>query len=478
LRLYPKGSTLSLSPFSSFASSLEQPLPTVVASLGSLWYLTVTSAGLALVALVALVATSARSDQLERRIAAGFVNVAGALAVSTVFVAPSLVGASPTRVDLPFYGRYVEQWLPVLILLGLAALHRSSVRPRIPLMAATMILAAEALVVQRFDSELWGRPFAATNISGLYFIRSLMGSFDLPRAAPILAIALLGLLWLSTRLRSRWGLAVTASAVATFSAVTMTTCWLGPASLNKQLGNRHIAEVDAAYGRTVAFDIRQGDRNFGLYNSQFWRPDLDFILVEGPMEYGDATYVLSTLDDPNPPSVGGRLMGTGYRTDRVALGVVDPRAREELEMREVLFPEGFERDQELPRSATMAGVEIISGLREGEVQFGTSIRVEVVHQGTGSPWSTAWPFQPVRLGGRIRDADSGDVVAEVRSWIVPLLAPGDRTVVDLLLPPATAFDPDRSYRLDLGVVEDGVQWFAGSSAEIIEATFATAGGSG
>jgi len=273
-RLYPSGTQPSLA--GSPLGAVTEPVGSALITLGQSWYLVVASLGLAALGLLA----AGRAGWVERRSPAGLtgllvvLGVLGSLALGTG--GSYEVGAAPAevhRADLPLYGRYLEQWLPVLVVWALA-LPVAWRRRAVPAVAAGIAAAALALHAV-YPADTWRQPVAWHNIASLRLPEAVLGDDHIVRTGLIAgALALLAALPRGRR-DARWLVPLAMVAAANVVAGTwLVRDWAQP-SAARWAERQAIAPALVASGEPVWVDLDEYHEVAWAYHAQFWHPDLE-----------------------------------------------------------------------------------------------------------------------------------------------------------------------------------------------------------
>jgi len=279
-RLYPSGTMPSLA--GSPLGAVTEPVGSLVITIGQAWYVVVASVGLAAVGAVA----AGRRAWSARGTASGLValfvvlGAAGSLALGTGgSYEVGLAGDDITRADLPVYGRYLEQWLPVLI--AWAPALATGWRRRTALASGGGVALVALGLHAWYDPSVWRLPIAWHNVATLRLPHDLVGEDHVVAtgvAAGVLALALL----LPRREGDvRWllplGLAAVANVVAGHALVRD---WAQPASI-AWAERQVIAPALVASGEPVWVDLEEHHEVSWAYNAQIWHPELEVRYFEG-----------------------------------------------------------------------------------------------------------------------------------------------------------------------------------------------------
>lgn len=302
-RLYPSGTQPSLA--GSPLGAVTEPVGSAVITLGQAWYVVAASLGLAALGMVA----AGRRAWVERATPAGLtallvvLGALGSLALGTTGSYEVGLAEDVGRADLPLYGRYLEQWLPVLVVWA-PALSRSW-RRRAVLATALTLVAVAAGLRAIYPAETWDQPVAWHNISTLRLPVDVFGDDHLLASA--LAAGVLALLALVPRRSGdpRWALPLLALVVVNAVAGhRLVRDWAGPSAA--YWGERQvIATALVASDDPAWVDLDQYHEVAWAYHAQFWHPDLEVRYFEGdPPE--EATHIVGRVGEaPAPGAVLG-----------------------------------------------------------------------------------------------------------------------------------------------------------------------------
>ncbi len=106
------------------------------------------------------------------------IGAVASLAMSAVFLTNGLVD-SPSRADLTVYGRYVDQWVPVGIVLAVSLSRRQLIGAGAAVVS--FLVLGVFMFRSRYTPDVWTRPSALHNIAGVTGPRHFTGSLDLAR---------------------------------------------------------------------------------------------------------------------------------------------------------------------------------------------------------------------------------------------------------------------------------------------------------
>jgi len=306
-QLYRSGTQPSLA--GSPLGALGEPVGSAVIALGQSWYLVVASLGLGALGLVAAAHLGWSQRTAPAGLAATFVvlGVAGSLVLGTIGSYEVGAGTSVGRADLPLYGRYLEQWTPVLVVLA-PALARRWARLAVPATGVGVVVGALALHA-RYDDEVWRSPIAWHNVAALRVPVEAFGRDHVVATgvAAGIAITVLGLLATAGADRRWWVVPLgTVVAVNVASGTILVRDWAGPAS--EAWAARHeLGELAAPAAATVWIDLDEDFHVHWAYNAQFWHPDLAVAYYEGAPP---PQAVLVAGSPSTPPEPGATLLAT------------------------------------------------------------------------------------------------------------------------------------------------------------------------
>lgn len=318
-RLYPAGTMPSLA--GSPLGALREPVGAAVIAAGQSWYLVVATLGLVPLGLVAAAHAGWVDRAGARGLALGFVllGALGSLALGTIGSYEVGAGIDISRADLPVYGRYLEQWVPVLVVLA-PSVPRRWAWPGV-LAAAVASVGIAITLDARYADDVWDLPIAWHNIASLRvpidaFGRDHVVATGLAAAAAIVALAAVAL----TRRDGR-GWVVPLAVVAALNVqagITSVLDWAGPAS--EAWAARHrLGPVLEDTDETVWVDLDEDLHVYWAYNTQFWHPDVEVAYFEGAPP-DDAELLLASAS--GPPAAGATLVGTEQDGDLAVWSLV------------------------------------------------------------------------------------------------------------------------------------------------------------
>lgn len=306
-RLYPAGTMPSLA--GSPVGALGEPIGATVITAGQAWYLVVATLGLVPLGLLVAARVGWNERATPRGLAMGFVvlGVLGSLALGTIGSYQVGIGTDVGRADLPVYGRYLEQWVPVLVVLA-PGLRRRWAWPGI--LGAAGASAGLGLAIDAvYADEVWDQPIAWHNIASLRVPIELFGRDHVATTGLVAAVAMLVLGAAALGRRDRWGWALPLLVVAGLNVaagVSLVRGWAAPAS--EAWAARHrLGPVLEVADEVVWVDLDQDLHVYWAYNTQFWHPDVDVAYFEGPVP-DDVGLLLASA--AAPPVPGATLVGT------------------------------------------------------------------------------------------------------------------------------------------------------------------------
>lgn len=317
--LYPEGTKPSLA--GSPLEALTEPKALVLITAGQGWYLLVASLGLVALGLLAAVHVGAVERATPRGLAAVFVAVGALASLALGAMASYGVGTGEVgRADQPVYGRYLEQWVPVLIVLA-PALARRWARPAVVAVAAFTAVVGWG-IWGAYDRPTWDLPIAWHNIASLRIAIEQFGRDYVVPVSLLAAAAILVLVGVTQVLRhpAVWALPLAVVGVLNvWAGVSSVDEWAGPSSQAWDSRHRLGPVLDAA-DLAVAIDIEDNFELFYAYNLQFWHPDVEVVLTDD-----DASAPAPLIiDPPDEPPVPGAVLVATERDGDIGLWAVDP----------------------------------------------------------------------------------------------------------------------------------------------------------
>ena len=306
-QLYPAGSQPSLA--GGPLGALGEPVGSAVIAAGQSWYVVVASLGLAPFGLL----VAMRWGWLERWSTRGLVGAfialgaLGSLALGTIGSYEVGTGTDITRADLPVYGRYLEQWVPVLIVLAPALVRRWIAPAAVALagFSAAIGLALHAV----YPSETWEQPVAWHNIASLQVPIDAFGRDHLVETGLAVAVLLLVVTGGTALVRDQrvWLVPLAVVIILNVSGgVRLVHDWAAPSS--EAWAARHrLGPLVEDLGDTVWVDLDDDFDVYWAYNVQFWHPAVEVAYFEDEPP-AEATMVLGT--ETEPPVPGATLVGT------------------------------------------------------------------------------------------------------------------------------------------------------------------------
>lgn len=323
--LYPAGTKPSLA--GSPLESVIEPKALLLISLGQGWYLLVASLGLVAFGLLAAVRLGVVERTTPRGLTAAFVaaGMLGSLALGSI--ASYGVGTGEVgRADQPVYGRYLEQWVPVLIVLA-PALVRRWARPALFAVAGLTAVVGWGLW-GAYDRPTWELPIAWHNIASLRIAVEQFGRDYVVPLSLLAAVAILLVVGATQVVRraTLWALPLAVVGVVNvWAGVSLIDEWAGPSS--EAWDSRHrLGPVLAAAGIPIAIDIEDDFELFYAYNLQFWHPDVQVVLTDDDSS-APAPLIIDPLD--SPPVPGAVLVGA-ERDGDIGLWAVDGDVADEV----------------------------------------------------------------------------------------------------------------------------------------------------
>lgn len=338
-RLYPLATTGKEA--ADLLDVFDDPLGVARTGAGHVWYLVFATGGLA--ALGALAA--ARTAWVGRREVDGLAAGAVVLGLAASVLLSALVhrGVAAGVVDRPdkvVYGRYLQQWAPVLVALAPSLVARWSRRAALVAVAATGAgsIAVAVLLHEAYDPQVWSGPVAWHNIATLWLVDRSFGELSVVRTALVFGIAVvpvLGAVVLSGRQRA-WAVPLAVVGLAgALGGHGVTSDWAAPAS-RSWASSHELGPVLERLDRPVSADVSDGIQLFHALNLQLWHPDVDLDLAFGPPADPPGLQIDRLVD--GPPRAGSGLVAV---EERLGLGLwaVGPATVRELRDAGVTFLE-------------------------------------------------------------------------------------------------------------------------------------------
>ncbi len=456
--LYPFGPTAAVPPSELIGLALDQPLIAVKSLVGTAWYASASTLGLAPLGLIAVLLRlrhTVSSDPIRGTTVFLLAGAAASMGLSVLLVTYSLVG-DPARSDFPLYGRYLEQWIPIAIVFAVS-IQRDQLR-KAALLVFVLLCAGWFVLRTRYDEAVWLRPAAFHNVAGVTGPRHFTDRFDLAQDGIWFVLGTAALLLLASILGTRW-MAVPCALLGSATSYFLITDWAALASENAAVRHRNGDAYDI--DMPVDVDLRSTSPIY-FYNLQYWNDDLDLDLSMGRAE--EPAAALGTLD--LPPTPASRLLSVETYSS-TALWIDDPAVITHLDELGDLFPLGFQNDQSLLPDAAIARVVVARAVQQPiDLSSTRSVTVNILHAGTSSPWVTGWSGTPVRLGTRLWNESTGTVVAETRADLFSNLTPGDSVDVEITLPTTELLNDSDLFALEIGVVQEGVAWLSPPAGEL------------
>lgn len=335
-RLYEVGTWESLA--GSPLQSVTAPGGLALITAGQVWYLVVASVGLVPVGLVAAGLLAHAGRGTAKGIAATFVvlGVLGSLALGSI--ASYQVGLGDVnRADQPVYGRYLEQWIPVLVVFAPTLLRRWSRSVVVATAGAAALLGV--VISWGYADEVWELPIAWSNIASLRSAFEVFGREYVLAAGLVAGLAVLVFLGTAVAFRhpAGWALPLLAMAAINLHAgVTTVSEWADPAA--KAWAQRHrLGPVLARTDLPVAIGIEENFEVFYGYNLQFWHPDLEVVFTDG----ATPPAVPLRIDSVSTPPTDDAVLVAAERDGDIGLWALEPGVVDDL--RAAVDAEGLPR---------------------------------------------------------------------------------------------------------------------------------------
>lgn len=338
-RLYPLATTGKEA--ADLLDVFDDPFGVARTGVGHVWYLVFATGGLAALGAVA----GARAWWLGRRDGEGLTAGAVVLGLAASVLLSALVhrGVAAGGVDRPdkvVYGRYLQQWAPVLVALAPSLVARWSRRAALAVVGVTGAgsLAVAGLLRTTYDPEIWSGPVAWHNVATLWLVDEAFGSLWVVRTAAVFGVAVvvvLGVVVASGRRRA-WAVPLALVGFAgALSGHAVTSDWAAPAS-RAWVSSHELGPVLEELDRPVAVDVDAAAELFHALNLQFWHPEVDVDLAFGSPATPPALRIDALAD--GPPSASSRLVAV-ERELALGLWAVDPTVVRELRDAGVTFRE-------------------------------------------------------------------------------------------------------------------------------------------
>ncbi|NNE96074.1 MAG: hypothetical protein HKN24_08590 [Acidimicrobiales bacterium] len=316
-RIYVPGSPDSGGPSEIVARAWESPALVLRSLIGTSFYLSASTAGLAVVGIVALVCLSRPSRPTSAVHRFVVLTLAGSVALSALFVS-GVMATSGFRVDAYTYGRYVEHLAPVLIVYACAGWGSRQVRVAGLGIGLLLVAGGGLFAALVYSDAFWTGPIAQQNHIGLHWVRLTEGVLDIPALTVYFAAPVVLALAMSVSDRLRVPVFALSAALMVVSGTVFVTKWSSKASENVVAVAEFGQQLDALGGD---FSIRVPVSVVSPITAQqleFWAPEVDLVpFFGGEPPLTDA--VLMTAN--SPPPVGAVELMTAERGDLVLWGL-------------------------------------------------------------------------------------------------------------------------------------------------------------
>lgn len=292
---------------------LEEPVAVAQIAVGHLWYPVFATLGLAGLGVAAALSWGRDDLRSARALTGAFVvlALAGGAVLSGVAMHETALG-DPDRADKVVYGRYLEQWLPVLVVFAPALGRRW--RQRAVLAVAAFSLGVAWLLDAAYPDTTWAQPVAWHNIAALRVVPVWFDRLYVVRAAVVVAIVIAVVHTVVVRWPTRRAWLVPLAGVLVLNAAATTGTfdgWAEPASAH-WAATHDLGPLLEALDEPVSIDVSDPELALYAYNLQFWHPDLDVVLDTG--EPGRAPLRIAPAADP-PDDPAATLVGVEDRAD-------------------------------------------------------------------------------------------------------------------------------------------------------------------
>jgi hypothetical protein len=315
------------------------PRALIATILGQSWYLVTASIGLA--ALGALELGRRTLTELRRRTLGPWCFVVTAFATVAAVTVPAMARAAGrgTRLDYVIYGRYLDALMPVILLLGGAALLRAThVWERLTPVVAIPLLGLGTRLVS-LPGFYEGAPIAALSVAGIAAWIDPARQ-EIPFLWASLGAALIaGAVALIPLRRAVWRVAAVGVAFVALSVTgevrtmgVLDTPWQSLVQLQHQ-----ILDLDLDTSR-ISYD-EAGQTLHGRNGYQYWLPDTQFVFFDSADGDRPRTeLVIARWDWPLADDLGARMVASEERLDE-ALWVLPGPAQDRLRAQGRLVPE-------------------------------------------------------------------------------------------------------------------------------------------
>lgn len=319
----------------------DDPLGVARTGAGHVWYLVFATGGLAALGAVAAARTAWVCRRAGDGLAAGAVVLGlGASVLLSALVHEGVAAGVVDRPDKLVYGRYLQQWAPVLVALAPSLVVRWSRRAALVAVGATGAgsLAVAALLDRSYDADVWSGPVAWHNVATLWLVDDVFGALWVVRTAVafgVVVVVVLGAVVASGRPAAWAAPLVLVGLTGVIAGHKVTSDWAAPAS-RAWAASHEVGPVLERLDRPVAVDVTAPTELFHALNLQLWHPGVDVDLRFGEPT-GPVALRIDALAD-GPPTGGSRLVAV---EQRLALGLwaVDPAVVRELRDAGVTFLE-------------------------------------------------------------------------------------------------------------------------------------------
>lgn len=292
---------------------VEEPLAVAQVGAGHLWYPVFATLGMAGLGVAVALRWGVDDLRSARGLTGAFVLLGLAGGVVLSGVAMHQVGlVDPDRADKVVYGRYLEQWVPVLVVLAPALGRRW--RGRAVVGVAAFSLGVAWLVDAAYPDSTWAQPVAWHNIAALRVVPVWFDRLYVVRAAVVVAALVLVVYTLVLRrpTPTAWLVPLGAVLVVNVAAAVDTVGgWAEPASVN-WAGTHDLGPLLDTLGEAVAIDVSDPELALYAYNLQYWHPDVELELGAGDAPEAPLQIARSTQPPDDP---GATLVGVEDRAD-------------------------------------------------------------------------------------------------------------------------------------------------------------------
>lgn len=379
----------------------------------------------------------------------------------------------PDRADAPLYGRYAEPVAVAIVLLGgtrLAGLAASPEGRRQVLIlgGTTCLILMTALLATLFlvDRGTFDVEAGWVNIPALKQLLSSTG-VDVWRVIMVGSVVTLVVTVLAA-VRAELALLAIAALGLLLHGIDAAPEWIRASVIRSE--ERELTTAIVTYfddQGCVGYD-RRTPQAWHITNYWYFIGDADLRYYTGGVEQPCGDLFISA--DPST--------STDYPDARVLAIENDVpqwlwvRAGLQNRVADRLFP-GNPFDP-LPSSARQSRIEVVEPSTADPVALGSTLKVRVEHQGSGSPWPNfrglLGSIGYVDLALRWYEPGGTTSLGAEAIALPRTLYPGESISLEVPLNGAEWLEPSREYDLELIMVQEGVEWFPPGSGTVLSVT--------